>query len=301
MLTGWLAIAAPVCVPTTSVARDSATVVVAVADSELRVESRGGRLTSENVDLATWVRRSATIVRGYYGYFPLASVTVRVTFTDGTRVITGHTSVWPHAVIDVTVGRDVTAAALLDDWILIHEMIHLALPEVGDEHNWLAEGLATYVEGVARVQAGNMAADRLWAEYVAQMPRGLPGTADRGLDHTHTWARTYWGGALYCLQADVSIRVQTQGRRGLRDALQVIGRDSGGMRADWSIAKVLATGDAATGTHVLTDLYSEMKDAPTEPDLGALWEQLGIQVSGDQVRLNDDAPLATVRRAITTP
>jgi len=36
-------------------------------------------------------------------------------------------------------------------------------------------------------------------------PRACRGAADRGLDHTHTWGRTYWGGALFCLPRRVEI------------------------------------------------------------------------------------------------
>ena len=45
---------------------------------------------------------------------------------------------------------------------------------------------------------------------------------DRGLDRTRTWGRTYWGGALFCLMADVEIRKQTGNRVGLQDALRTI-------------------------------------------------------------------------------
>ena len=58
--------------------------------------------------------------------------------------------------IRLQLGRDVTADELLDDWVLVHEMIHLALPEVGDDHLWLTEGLSTYVEGIARVHVGDL-------------------------------------------------------------------------------------------------------------------------------------------------
>ena len=272
-----------------------------VAGRRLNIEWRGDASVTVRADLLEWVRRSATIVSRYYGYFPVEAVVVRITTVDGARVVTGHARAWPEPVIDVTVGREVGEASLRDDWILVHEMIHLALPDVGEEHNWLAEGIATYVEGVARVQAGTMTAESLWSEYVAQMPNGMPQAGDSGLDHTHTWGRTYWGGALFCLQADVQIRGETAGRLGLRDALRRVGRQSGGMRTDWPIEKVLSTGDQATGTHVLTSLYLSMKDAPTAPDLSRLWQQLGVSVNGDRVRLIDEAPMAAVRRSITTP
>ena len=181
---------------------------------------------------------------------------------------------------------------------LVHEMAHLALPDTGEAHAWLSEGLATYVEGVARVQAGNRSEADVWAEEMRQMPRGLPESGDRGLDRTHTWARTYWGGAMFCLLADVDIHRQSHNRFGLQDALRAIVRDSGGLAADWPIERVLLTGDHAVGTTTLEDLYARLKDSPVTPDLMGLWRELGIESEDSSVRLSDSAPLADVRRAI---
>ncbi|MBV9316522.1 MAG: hypothetical protein JOZ34_03585 [Gammaproteobacteria bacterium] len=133
------------------------------------------------------------------------------------------------------------------------------------------------------------------------MPRGLPEPGDRGLDHTHTWGRTYWGGAMFCLLADVGIRQRTELRLGLQDALRAVLRDSGGLATNWPIERVLRTGDAAVGTRTLEDLYAQMKDTPMRPDLMSLWRELGVFPEGDSVRLSDDAPLAPVRRAIMRP
>ena len=101
------------------------------------------------------------------------------------------------------------------------------------------------------------------------MPRGLPAAGDRGLDNTHSWGRTYWGGAMFCLLADVQIRQHTHNRLGLQDALRAILKASGGLAADWPIERVLRTGDAAVGGTVLADLYARYKDAAVSPDLTA--------------------------------
>jgi hypothetical protein len=151
------------------------------------------------------------------------------------------------------------------------------------------------------VQAGNMSDAALWTEYLEAMPKGLPRANDRGLDRTHTHARTYWGGALYCLTADVRIREQTDSRRGLQDALRAINQSAGGMSTQWPVERILATGDEATGTTVLRDLYLTMKDQPIAPDLDALWADLGIRISDGVLRFDDSARLAAVRRAITRP
>ncbi len=210
----------------------------------------------------------------------------------------GDTSAHVEALIRVRLGREVSAAQLAADWVMVHEMVHLALPDTGEAHAWLSEGLATYVEGVARVQAGNRAETDVWAEEIRQMPNGLPQPGDRGLDHTHTWGRTYWGGAMFCMLADVGIRRQSHGRFGLEDALRAVASASGGLAADWAIEHVLRTGDAAVGGTTLQDLYAQMKDTPVTPDLMGLWRELGIEPEGTAVRLSDTAPLAGIRRAI---
>jgi hypothetical protein len=186
-------------------------------------------------------------------------------------------------------------------------MVHLALPEVGRRHNWLAEGLATYIEGVARAQAGTRPAMDVWSEWKRSMSQGLPKPAEGGLDQTHTWARTYWGGALFCFQADVSTREQSGNRYSLRDALIAILDQTGGhagpsapRRVDFD--EVFRIGDGATHTSVLTDLYSRMKDAPNAPDLDAMWQRLGVRGSGrDGIEFDAKAPLAAIRADITEP
>jgi predicted metalloprotease with PDZ domain len=180
-------------------------------------------------------------------------------------------------------------------------MSHLALPDVGDNQTWLSEGLAVYVEGVARVQAGNRSQQDVFAEQMRQMPKGLPRAGEQGLDNTHTWARTYWGGAMFCFLADVEIHRRTGNRLGLQDAMRAVARESGGLSADWPITRVFATADAATGTKVLEEMYAQMKDKPVAPDLSGLWAKLGVVSEDGSITLHDDAPLADIRRAIMQP
>ena len=269
-----------------------------VGGAVLRVEVDRSAFTGGAPPILEWLRRSAEIVSRYYARFPAASVTVRLVPQEGGGVHGGKTFANPNAYIRVQLGREVTAEQLLNDWVLVHEMTHLALPDTGEEHAWLSEGIATYVEGVARVQAGNRSEADVWAEEMRAMSRGLPQPGDRGLDHTHTWGRTYWGGAMFCLLADVDIRRRTQLRFGLQDALRAVLRESGGLATDWPIERVLQSGDAAVGTRTLEDLYAQMKDTPVAPDLMSLWRELGVQPQGDSVTLSDSAPLAEVRHAI---
>ena len=169
-------------------------------------------------------------------------------------------------------------------------------------HLWLAEGIAVYVEPVARVQAGDLTAEKIWGDMVRDMPKGLPQEGDRGLDRTPTWGRTYWGGAMFCLLADVAIRKETDNTKGLQQALRGI-LDAGGDHEkdwnDWPIERIFSVGDKATGTTVLSDLYKVMGAKPYAPDLDALWRELGVSVQEGKVVFDDNAPLASIRRAIT--
>jgi hypothetical protein len=246
--------------------------------------------------VCAWMIRAATAVSGYFGRFPVPETSIELKPVDGSGVHGGSTyGEGPYT--EVRLGRAVTEAELEDDWVMTHELVHLAVPSVPDASHWLEEGIATYVEPVARVQAGQLPAARIWSDMYRDMPKGLPQAGDRGLDRTPTWGRTYWGGALFCLLADVAIRERTGNRKGLQDALRGVLAAGGDIRRDWPVVKVLAAGDQATGTGVLGALYGEMGDKPGPDSLDELWRRLGVSTDG----LSAGAPLATVRTAITTP
>lgn len=252
-------------------------------------------------DLLNWVKNSAGAVTTYYGRFPVAHLALRIRSGNGSRV--GHGVTYPvdGGLILVTVGREATTQTLADDWVLTHEMIHLAFPSMADDHHWIEEGISTYVEPVARAQTGQLPVAEVWKEFIRDMPKGEPGFGDAGLDHTPTWGRTYWGGAIFCLIADVRIHERTQNRKGLRDALRAILAQGGTISQDWEIEKALAIGDKATGTGVLLELYHEMRDKPAPVDLDQLWSKLGLALKAGEVVFDDKASGAGIRRAITSP
>jgi len=249
--------------------------------------------------LRDWIDRSGRIVAAYYARFPAPLVVLRIRVEPGTGVRGGRTTNDSGLMIQVSVGADSTAGDLAADWVLVHEMVHLALPEIGRRHNWLAEGLAVYVEGIARAQFGNRDVADAWAEYRRSMPLGLPRAGEGGMDESPSWGRTYWGGALFCLQVDVAIREQTHNQAGLQTALRAILKETGGYRAERGIDDVLRIGDAATGTRVLQELYQANRAAPVTPDLTQLWQRLGVPEDPKSQPFDDHAPLAAIRIAIT--
>ena len=248
-----------------------------------------------------WVRTSAKAVTAYYGRFPVSSLRLLLVPVDGARARGGTTWGYRGAAIRISLGRESTEDDLRRDWVMVHEMVHTALPDLDDRYAWLSEGLAVYVEPIARVQAGDLTAREIWQAMMRDMPKGLPQAGDEGLDNTNSWSRRYWGGAMFCLLADLDIRKRTDNRFGLQDAMRGVIAAGGNHEQDWSIERVLATADKAVGVDVLTRLHNEMGSKPVTPDLAALWRDLGLKSQGEDLEFDDTALLAAIRKAITEP
>lgn len=246
-----------------------------------------------------WIKTAAHAVADYYQTFPVKNLNISVHILDGRGVQGGKTFGGNSPYIRIAVGDASTASDFADDWMMTHEMIHLAFPSVAEEHHWIEEGLSTYVEPVARARIGQLTAEKVWSEWIEDMPKGLPKPGDRGLDFTPTWGRTYWGGALFCLLADIEIRKRTHNAKGLENALRAIVRSGGTIESDWPLEKALRIGDRTTGVPVLGELYEKMKATPVPVDLASLWKQLGVERRAGRIEFDDDAPIAAIRRAIT--
>ncbi len=277
------------------------TSTILIGNSKIDVVVEDGPLVVSQADLLEWVRWAAESVSAYYRRYPVAHVSLRIIPFEGSGVKGGKTFAdgVNAGMIRIHVGSETTVSDLESDWMLTHEMVHLAFPSVAENHHWIEEGIATYVEPIARVRAGHFDPSVMWAEVVRDLPQGLPAPGDEGLDNTHTWGRTYWGGALFCLLADVEIHRETHNRKGLEDALIGILDAGGNITQDWELEKALSAGDRATGVPVLSELYEKMKDKPVSVDLNALWMQLGIERQDGRAIFDEHAPLAAVRKAIT--
>jgi hypothetical protein len=244
-----------------------------------------------------WIAKSSYAVRSYYGKFPVSDLALNVRASDGDRVDGGNSEPGPLPVIDINVGLATTADELLhNDWVLVHEMIHMAIPYVPRKEFWAAEGLAVYVESIARIQVGHIAPEPAWKDFMKRMPGGQP-KASEGLSQSGDHNRTYWGGALFFLEADVRIREKTGNTIGLQTALRAINARHD-FRDELKVAEFFPIGDRATGTDVLMTLYHEMAMKGGAPDLEKLWMDLGVIADGDTVRFDANAPKAAIREAI---
>jgi hypothetical protein len=247
--------------------------------------------------IVDWVRRAAAAVTNYLGAYPVKTLYIGIHAGAGQRVSGGVT----HGAsrIDVRLGPDAQAEDLRGDWIMTHEMFHLAFPTLNQRYLWMMEGLSDYLEPVARARAGQLTARDVWREFVEGLPQGLPAADDQGLDNSTSRERVYWGGNLFWLLADVQIRVRTGNRRSVDDAIRAILKAGGNGGASWSIERVIRVGDKATGTTVLKDLYSELGRQRGDIHLDSLWQALGVVYRHGGVRFDDSAPWAAFRASIT--
>jgi hypothetical protein len=279
---------------------------IKVGQSIIHVAFAPGKIDAPESAVEAWITKAAKAVAAYFGRFPAAQVRILVRPVEGRSGVFNATTYGssfraPGPFTRISIGESTSQQELDRDWTMTHELVHMAFPDIaGDtrEHHWIEEGMATYIEPIARAQIGDLTAERVWADMVRYVPQGLPQEGDRGLDNTHTWGRTYWGGALFWLLADVQVRESTKNRKGLQDAMRGILNAGGSIEQEWPIERVLEVGDQATGCTALVDLYNQMKATPVHTDLAALWKRLGIEVSEGEVRYNDRAPLANIRKAI---
>ena len=251
-------------------------------------------------DIVAWIREGAQDVIGLLGRLPVTRLQVIVggggSYAIGSAVTMGMGG----ASIFIVVGEKTNKADLLRDWVMTHEMLHVAFPNMGPRQRWMEEGLSTYLEPLLRARRGRQEPARVWAEFIRAMPQGLPKEGDQGLDRTFTWGRRYWGGALFWFFVDLEIRKRSEGSRSLDDVLRGVLAGGGSVAVRWDVARLAMSAESATGTTVLKEIYDEWSAKAVSPDLLAVWSSLGVRADkSERVSFDDAAPFASIRREMT--
>ena len=146
---------------------------LSIGGASIKVEIDPGELGVARTQVLDWIRKSACAITEYYAGFPVQKVDVKILPIDkGKGVLFGRTVLVDQTlVIRVGLSRFATESSLRDDWVMTHEIVDLALPSVPDEHHWIEEGIATYVEPIARAQVGDLSSEIVWRELVDGLPR----------------------------------------------------------------------------------------------------------------------------------
>jgi hypothetical protein len=274
-------------------------VVLNAGARRVRVVFAEGAPGLDRTNVLDWVRRAIAATTSYYGVFPMAEYTLFVIAEPGDRI--GHGTTWGYngSVTRQHVGIATDKASFDDDWVLVHEMVHCAFPDLPRRALWLQEGNATWVEPVARVRAGQLPASEIWHQAIVGLPRGKAAHDEGGMDGTLEHGRLYWGGAAFWLEAEIAIFKATNGRKTLRDALIAINRESGGNTVLWTPEATMKVGDAAVGKPVLKQLYARWATTSVVIDDTQLFARLGVRrTDGRGVAYDSGAPLAAVTQRI---
>ena len=275
-----------------------------VDGSELTTVLLDGKLTMSEADAGQWIDDAAGAVAMLYGRFPVRRATIFLAPVPGAaEPVFGRVLSLGGSSVLVLTGEDSDGKRLHDDWILVHELIHLGFPTFQNEGRWLDEGMATYFEPVLRTRMGWRDKADLWRGLAREMPRGLAGKGEPlALEQRTTLDGIYWGGALFVMMADVRIREATLGKRSFDDVLRGVLEKGGDGEHVWSVEETMRVGDELTGTHVLTEMYERYALKGEAVDLEAELHALGIDRTGkgDEVTLHEDRPRSSIRRQIVS-
>ncbi len=269
------------------------------AREELDVTVLDGELAVDEKSITLWAAERARAVSTFYRGFPAPRASLFVVpIPNRHEVVFGNLlpESSPAAVLEV--GSLANGAALANDWVLVHELFHIGVPSFHAEGKWFDEGLATYFEPIIRVRAGLLEPLAAWREFALSMPRAERALTRDGLEHSDD---IYWGGAVFCLLADVTAREQSGGRLGLEDGLRKVRQAGGNASEVWSLKKTLEIADSAFEKPVLVPLWKRYALRPGPLDLAGLFDALGVSRAGSGVHLSETAPRAWVRHAIFEP
>ena len=287
--------------------------------------------------LSSWLATSANAVAAVTGRFPFARVNVLVVPTHVTRpIVVGFFSRGGGPTATFFVGEG--APDIADDdleatgrWALTHELSHPLMPPVKLDDAWLNEGLATWHQDLLARRAGLLKDDEAyWRELNRGLATGIARAAEdrlslreasTGMHEAGAYQHTYWAGVGILLIAEVEARKQGASlddlvraarsrfpddkARSAREILSAIvdgdAHEGPAPQADPALLAQAPTGPqraavAARAVLAAFDAYGALPFPPT----AAVLVELGVTIDAiGSAHLDDKAPLAAIRRAIT--
>lgn len=273
------------------------TTVSLVDDPELTLALPNGVALTPEV-LTAWVDAVAESNRRFWGRSPAQHGLVILLPSPRGGVPFGRVLSLGGSVVTVLIGKSATPRDLYDDWVLVHEFLHLGTPMMRDAGPWLNEGIATFYEPVLRARAGWKSEDEVWREWISQMPRGLPAMTGIGLSNAGRGG-IYWGGALFVLMAEIELLQASQGKYGFSDCLRQVLADGGDATTKWPTMRLLQSCDKAIGQDVVSPLAQRHMAKGSAMSLDEIWQKLGVTLSEDgKITYDDSAELAWLRPLI---
>jgi len=262
-------------------------------------------------ELVDWIRSAAGNVSLAYGRFPIPASTVVIVpgesfpWSSDRAVPFGRVTRRGGETVELFVNIDRPIGEFYDDWTATHEFSHLLLPSIYWRERWIGEGFASYYQNVLLARAGQYSQLRAWRRLAEGFDRGMasrpelsPNQAGRG-DTQDARMKIYWSGAALALLADVELRERSGGRESLDTVLEALQQCCLPASRRWSGTELFRKLDTFIQTPVFMPLYRRYANTPGFPDVDTTLARLGVQRDQGEIRLLDDAELATLREAIS--
>ena len=278
---------------------------VGVAGACLHVSVLGGGVEMGPEALTESLGASANAAAMMFGRFPAREagiLAVPTPFSSSSPFgIVGRGTM---PTVAILVGERATRDRLQRAWVPVHEFSHLATPFIDREDAWLSEGIATYYQEILRARGGLITAEEAWSNLDDGFRRGArDGTGrtiaaeSRHMMETAAYRRVYWAGAAIALMADVEMRLRTDGRRSLDDAIESLSECCASEARPLSAEEVMRRLDA-DGPRVFGPVAHAQLDRSDFPDLAHTYEALGLRRTETGVVLEGDAAARALRGSI---
>ncbi len=258
-----------------------------------------------------WLQEGLDAAGQIFGAFPTRRAQVIIIPLDsGDRPLDqGRVSRASGPGLLLGMGTQEPEAAYRADGLVAHEFMHLLHPPVTPDHRWLSEGIASYYQYIGLARAGHLSEEEAWRRLLADMYDGYwdrrPGTLRhiaRQMGRRGGADYVYWSGAALMMMADVALRQREEQTISLDHVLADWARCCFDSRRPHDGRDALdRLDDFAGGDPVFAPLYDEFLFSTRFPDMEALLEDLGLPQLGEDFELDDNAPLAAIRRAIMQP
>lgn len=249
--------------------------------------------------LLGWLQQAADTVAGMTGGFPSARTQVLVlpVGADKEAVPWAEIQRQGRPAVHFFIDQHRPIYEFTHDWTAVHEFSHLLHPYILRQDAWLFEGIASYYQNIARVRSGQLTEQQAWQKLYDGFQRGSKHIGGAVLRDTNATMQFYWGGAAFVLLADVALH-QRSGQSlaaVLAQFRQCCGEDMG----PWSARVMLRQLDQLSHDTIFTQLYQQQVTRRAFPAVYGVLDQLGVKVRNGRVSLDNRAPLADIRRAIT--
>ncbi len=220
--------------------------VMEVPGAALEISWVGGAMPLGKPRLRRWLRQAAEVTASLRGHFPVERAQILLMPTRGDDVTFGTVARGGGPSVALMVGKDIDEAALEDDWVATHEMVHLWLPKIKRADAWLYEGFATYYEAILRARTGDITPLRAMERLHDGFERGRRSGSGRTLQQesidmfqTYAFWRVYWSGAALALKADVALRTGQGADKSLDDQIARIESCCRHKVRSWTAAELL--------------------------------------------------------------